>query len=564
VTVQRTFNLNIGAHWTLTGVHGGGTRAVVMGTRGAVSTAHWQASQEGLRILQSGGNAFDAAVAAAAVVTVVEPFMSGIGGSGAAVCYHADSGRCEALDFHGFAPKAAAPERWRHQEDLIDGADAALVPAVVAGWDALLGRYGTMTLADVLPGAIECAAKGIPISMLCSHHIQASAARLRRSDAAARIFLPGGRPLDPGELLVQRELGETLQTLADEGARSFYEGSVAAAIADGCARAGGIITRDDLAACGADWLDCAVCSYRGWNVHTLPPPYGSVQTLQTLRILEGIDLAALGHHTSEHLHMLIESIKLARTDRLAFASGDPSVDYTRLLDETHVAELRSHIDPDRAAETIGERYRSTVPPVRVEHDLQPKHTTHLVTADGAGNLVSLTQTLGWLFGSATMVGDTGVFLNDMCYWFDLEPASPNVIGPRKKMVSPVAPVIALDGTDSLKMAVGTPGGHGILQTTAQMVSNVLDFDMNPQSAVEAPRIRVDEGQYVAVEGRVPASVIEELRARGHRCDVVGDWIYESSDGRADIGRASLVIFDGSTTVAYAGADPRGDGLALAP
>lgn len=236
--------LEIGPHWGLTGVHGGATRALVMGTRGAVSSAHWLASIEGLRVLQAGGNAFDAAVVAA-VVSIAEPYMSGIGGVGGAICYHAETGRCSALDCHGFAPAAASPERWQRQDELVDGVGAALVPGLVAGWAALLERHGTIDLARALEPAIEHARRGVPVSILCARHIAASAERLRGSEGGAAAFLPAGRPLRAGELLVQETLARTLETIAGEGPRAFYEGAVGAAIAEACGDGRGLITRGD-------------------------------------------------------------------------------------------------------------------------------------------------------------------------------------------------------------------------------------------------------------------------------------------------------------------------------
>src|SRR6266508_4735263 len=206
--MQRMY-LKAGSHHGLSGAHGGGTRSVVMGREGVVSTAHWLASQEALRVLEEGGNAFDAAVCAAAVVSIAEPYMSGVGGAGGAVCFHAAANECLALDFHGFAPAAATQDRWSRQEDMIDGVGAALVPGVVAGWSALVERCGTMDLARLLEPAIQCAARGVPVSILCAEQIASSAERLARSEASFRVFLPGGEPLRAGETLVQTQLSET-------------------------------------------------------------------------------------------------------------------------------------------------------------------------------------------------------------------------------------------------------------------------------------------------------------------------------------------------------------------
>ena len=534
-----------------------------MGRQGVVSSAHWLASFEGVRVLRDGGNAFDAAVTAAAVVSVAEPYMSGIGGTGGAVCYHADSGAFQALDFHGCAPRAATPEQWRGQDDFIDGMRGALVPGVVAGWAALLERYGSLDFAEALAPAIAHAEGGVPVSILSSSLIEASAVRLRQDGHAAAVFLRNGNALQPGSVFVQEQLAETLRTLSTEGPRDFYEGSIADALVAACAENGGLVTREDLAATYAEWDDTASCRYRGHAVHTLPPPYASFQVLETLRLLEDSDLAALGYHSVEHLHTLIEAIKLARADRIRPPVRNGAPDWRRLLSASHIADRRSAIDATRAATTAGDWYTSDA-----LHDALgagaygPQHTTHLVSADADGNMVSLTQTLGWLFGGAVMAGETGIFLNDMCYWFDLDPASPNVIGPGKKMCSPIAPVVALGPDGSPGMALGTPGGHGILQTTVQILSNVLDFGMNPQAAVEAPRIRVDEGVYVAVESRVQDGVRLELGRLGHECDDVGDWLVEPKGGRTDIGRGAVVLVDRSAGVAYGGSDARGDGYAL--
>lgn len=561
---SRGIYLQAGPHSGMSGAHGGGTRSVVMGKTGMVSAAHWLASQEAVGVFEEGGNAFDAAVCAAAVVSIAEPHMSGIGGVGGAVVFDAASGTCDALDFHGFAPAAASPERWSRQEDLIDGLGGALVPGVVAGWAALIERYGTMSFARLLRPAVEWAAHGVPVSILCAEQIRTSFDRLRQSEPASRVFLPNGSPLRAGDLLVQQELSDTLATLAQEGADAFYHGTIASAIAEECTRGGGLLTKDDLAAGReAQWSDPAVGTYRGHTVATLPPPYASFQVLETLGILDGFDLASLGYHSAEHIHLLVEAVKLARADRLRFPSQDASASLDWLLSDEHLASLRAAIDSRVARVGSGDWYDSTPNALaQIIGELGPKHTTHLVTADSAGNLVSLTQTLGWLFGGGAIVGETGVLLNDMCYWFDLTPASPNVIGPRKRMGSPIAPVVVMSPDGVAWMASGTPGGHGILQTTAQIVSNTLDFGHNPQTAVEAPRVRADEGHYLAVETRIPGAVIDRLTALGHECHAVGDWMYAPQDGRSDIGRGSMAVRDARSGMLYAGADPRGDGFAL--
>jgi gamma-glutamyltranspeptidase/glutathione hydrolase len=256
-------------------------------------------------------------------------------------------------------------------------------------------------------------------------------------------------------------------------------------------------------------------------------------------------------------------VKLARDDRVVFPLQDPGADYHRLLSEEHLAELRVRLDPNRAGVSRGDWYGA-------EEDSDPlaklgaEQTTHLVTADRAGNVVSLTQTLGWLFGGAAMLGDTGMLANCMLYWgFDFVPGGPNPIGPRKRPSTPMSPVIVLDPAGQREMGVGTPGGWGVPQTTIQTISNVLDFEMNIQAAVEAPRLRVDEERYVAIESRVPKRVISELERYGHDINLMDDWLYSVPSGRADLGRMAIAISDTDDGILYGGADPRGDCFALA-
>src|SRR5581483_377368 len=396
---------------------------------------------------------------------------------------------------------------------------------------------------------------GVPASILCADQIGKNAERLHRNQAARRVFFSDDRPLRPGELLVQGQLAESLRLLAVHGASGLYDGPLTDAFVKGCAREGGVISRDDLMqAQEVPWTGTASTTYRGLTIHTLPPPYTSFQLLETLRILEAFDLQTINFQSGDHLHLVIEAIKISREDRIHFAISDSS-DYGRLLSDDHIAQSRGRIRINTATRGGGDRFEESI--VRA-----PQHTTHLVAADRRGNFISLTQTLGWYFGSALMVGETGILLNDMLYFADLSPESPAAIRGGAKIASPIAPVIATNQTEPF-LAVGTPGGFGIAQTTMQMLSNVIDFGCNPQTAIEAPRVRADEGFYVAVESRLPSESIDDLSARGHDCHDVGNWMYESDPefGRSDIGRGSMVVRDPATGALLAGADPRGDGFA---
>jgi gamma-glutamyltranspeptidase/glutathione hydrolase len=282
-----------------------------------------------------------------------------------------------------------------------------------------------------------------------------------------------------------------------------------------------------------------------------------MQLLETLRLVEGFDMAALQYQGAEHLHLLIQAIKIARNDKNKYAHSE-EMHLDELLAEPSIASRRKTLDLHHATPSLGERPHAAAQP-RLS---AAGHTTHLVTADAAGNMVSLTQTLGHLFGAVVSIGDLGVTLNDMAFWFDLEPSSPNVIAPRKRQTSPISPVI-VDDEGGRRTAIGTPGGFGIPQTTAQMITGLIDFRLSPQAVVEAPRFRVDEGVSVSIETRVPPAVVEALRGLGHDIVEVGPWLWDVQPSRGDLGRASIVQFDSQSRALFAAADPRGDGLAVA-
>jgi gamma-glutamyltranspeptidase / glutathione hydrolase len=518
----------------LAGPHGGAARPVLMSEAGLVASGHWTASQAGIEVLREGGNAFDAAVAAAAVVTVAEPQMSGIGGVGGAVIYDARSDACAALDFEGAMPAdpgirdPVTPER-------VVGLPGARVPGTVAGWTALLERYGTMKLDRLLRPAIARAREGVPVSFLLSHVLETNRARLESDTRAAATFLPNGQTPRPGALSAQPRLAATLEAIAVEGRRAFYAGGIAREIVVACVRAEGHITARDLASYEASWSPTLRAAYHGHELHTLAPPATSYQAIETLLLLRAMNVASLEPFGVEHLHRLAEIIKIAQADRLTHV-GEAGFDPSILLAPAHVERRRSDIDPARASSGPGDDAHALA--------TSDTHTTHLVAADRNGNLVSLTQTLGSQFGGSTMVGDTGMLLNNLYYKY----SRPGL---------PLAATVGLDASGAPWMAVGTVGGFGILQTVPQLISNLVDFELNPQAAVEAPRIRVFRDRELMIEGRIANGVIEDLRGRGHECDVVGEWAYEENQ----LGRGHMIVRERSGLL-LGGTDPRSDGYVL--
>ena len=531
-------------------------RPVVMGTRGAVTSAHPLASLAGVRTLLAGGNAVDAAVAVGAALNVAEPFMSGVGGIGLMLISRARPGDRFVLDFVGGAPRAADPARCT-EDELVGGPKACATPGNLGGWLAALERFGTMPRAPVLAPAIEMAEGGIPLTWKNVDFFLGARATLERSAEARRLYLGNGGPR-PGRVVTYKELAGTLRAVSEGGAEVFYRGPVARAIARAVQEAGGWLSEEDLAAFTPVWREPAVINYRGHEVCSMPPPFSTFQMLETLNILEGFDIRSWGHNSPEYLHHLIEGIKLASADRLAYAYREP-VPIGGLLSKAYAASQRDRIDAARAAVSEGERHSAERLPGQIAEGHPAKfadeHTTHFACADASGMVVSVTQTLGVPFGSGFAVPGTGIVLNNILKWTDRDPASPNVLTPGRKggtMMSPTQ--VFRDGAFAL--SIGTPGSYGILQTTAQMLLNVLEFGLNVQEAIEAPRIRIYRDRLLDAEARIPVETREALGTRGHRVNVLDDWSWVVGGGQG-------IARDAESGALMAGADPRRDGYALA-
>ena len=534
-------------------------RPVAVGVNGMVVSAHPLASLAGLRMLMDGGNAFDGAVATAAALNIVEPFMSGVGGLGVGLVYPAGERRVRVLNFSGRAPKAAEPGLFT-DEAKYTGILASLVPGNAAGWLTLHETYGSMELDRVFGPAIEYAEQGFPATQLTSSSITKNRERLSRFPSKSIMLNGDGRAPVPGARLRTPQIGESLRKLAKGGKETFYRGELAEAILKTHREMGGLITEEDLAGYDAEWQEPIQAGYRGYEVHTAPPNSSGFQVLQTLKLLEGFDSEDLSFQHPDTLHLFMEAVKLCVTDRIKYA-GDP--DYVKapikgLLSDAYAARQRKRIDRETASIVSGEHYVEKV----AEGSLMSGNpegfdggmTTHLAVADRDGNVVSITQTLGGGFGSAVAMGDTGIFLNNMCHWFDLEEGSPNVIGPGKRVDFVVAPTQTFkDGKFFLSM--GTPGSWGILQTTPQLLTHVLDHGMNVQEAIEAPRFRYYEGRRVEMEERFPAHVRHALEQRGHEVTVLEPW-------SASVGGAQGIRVDVAAGVFQGGADPRRDGYAM--
>jgi gamma-glutamyltranspeptidase/glutathione hydrolase len=542
---------------TARGPHGGAFRPPAIGVRGVVSSAHNLATQAGVRALMQGGNAVDAAVAVAATLAVVEPFMSGLGGGGGYMLIRdGKTGEVHGLDYLGRPPRATRGDAWTDQEDVYSDVRSSIQPTPVAGWLAALERFGRLDRAAVFGFAIEVAERGWPISAFGHGMLVAAEERLSRFEASRKAYMPNGRVPRIGDLVPQPGMARSLRMIAEGGADVFYRGALGEEIIRAVQDAGGWLTMEDLADVKVRWMEPLAIQYRGNTVMTMPPECSGVQYLQSMKMLEAFDLAELGHNSTEYLHLLLETIKLASADRAAYTL-DPNVPAETLLADDFIAARRALIDRERAAPSEGERYLRNkdglIPPGdprRYKRD----NTTHFEAVDSEGNLVSVTHSNGGTFGSAFVAGDTGIPMNNFLYWQDVNPESPNHIMAGRSMEMPMAPcIVTRDGKPVL--GIGTPGSYGILQTTLQMLLNRLDFGFNVQASIEAPRVRAFEQTRVDVESRIPAESREGLRARGHDLNVLDDWT-------AQVGGGHGVAIDPESGVMTGGADPRRDGAAI--
>jgi gamma-glutamyltranspeptidase/glutathione hydrolase len=506
--------------------HGRSTRAPATGIKGMVSSAHPYASRAGLDVLRDGGNAFDAAVAVASTLNIAEPYMSGVGGIGIAMVYVAKEKHTRILNFSGHAPNAARPEIYDHL-NAETGPMAPLVPGNVSGWMTMHDTYGSLSLSRVMRDAIQYAEEGIALTPFNAEMIEENLVRIDRFDSSQKAVLVERNGLSGGSVFRMPQLSESLAAISEGGQKEFYEGVLGDRIQAG--------------------LKAISTNYRGLEVRVAPPNSSGFQILETLNILSNFDELTYG--SSDTLHKLVEAVYIAADDRAKYA-GDPAhveIPLDRLLSAEYAADKAAEIN---MLQTLGppaerwERSRVDHPPIGVKSEYASGLTTHFVTADSEGNVVTVTQTLGGAFGSAVVAGDTGVFMNNMCKWFDINPEtdSPNLIGPGKEQDFCIAPAqIYQDATDAsgekgIRMSISTPGSWGILHTTAQMIHNHIDAGMNVQ------------------ENRFPVHMREDLARRGHRVHVAPDW-------HNAVGGGQGIQFTEHGSM-LGGADPRRDGVAM--
>jgi gamma-glutamyltranspeptidase/glutathione hydrolase len=563
--------------------HPAAHRPPVPGAHGVVTAGHPLAATAGLRILLQGGNAADASVAVLSVLHVVRPQMSGIGGNGFMTIYDRRSDDVYSLGATGAAPMAIDPASLT-PEQLNKGIKAGAVPGLFGGWIALLDRFGTKSLAEVLAPAIDYAENGHPIEESVSQAIRASEELFRQHPSSARVFLPNGRVPEPGELFKMPDLANTLKKLVEaeqnalrqgrsrsEALRAaydrFYKGDIAQEMARFYRENGGDFTMEDFAAYEPVWAEPVHTTFRGYDVYSSPPTSrGGLEVVMQLNLVEGFDLKAAGHNSARSLHLITEAIKVAKSDIYRYVA-DPklvNVPVEEMTSKEHAARRRALIDPDRAvAYPAPSELRITQAralPTGAKAFPEPSwagSTTDWSVADEFGNVIAGTPTHGGMFGTGVVVGNTGILFNNGTRIGSTSPYPEDVNYVRGGQIPILnnSPTLAFrDGR--FVLAIASPGGETIGQTQFQVLLNVLEFGMGIQEAIEAPRIILDAepnfyrpGSAITVraESRIPQEVLRSFAGMGHTVRLTSGFALGSNSG---------ILRDLTTGALLAGADPR--------
>ena len=522
-------------------------RAYVVARNGLVATSQPLAAQAGLAVLQAGGNAIDAAIAAVATLCVVEPCSTGIGGDAFALIWSAAEGRLVGLNASGPAPAGLTADLVRgrvHTTFPARGGLPVTVPGALRGWQLALERFGTRGLDTLLAQPIAYATGGFPVSPGIANAWERSTELLGRLPDSRRVWLPGGRAPRAGELFANPEFAATLRAIADYGPDAFYTGPIAARVAAAVRADGGVMSADDLAAFRAEWVEPIAVEYaNGYTFHEIPPNGQGLAALLALNIARGFDLGSVPYGSADYTHILIESMKLAFVDAHAYV-GDPrrvGVPVAGLLSGRYARERRALIAKDRA--------------LFPEPGNPPRDgdTVYLTVADGAGNMVSWIQSLYMGFGSGITAGDTGVQLQNRGANFSLTPGHPNEVAPGRRPYHTIIPgFITRDGRPWA--SYGVMGGFMQPQGHLQVGVNLVDFGMNPQAALDAPRYNWLQEREVALEPGFGAAVREELTRRGHALLPVGAAVH--------YGGGQVILRDPDSGVLIGGSEPRNDGAAV--
>jgi gamma-glutamyltranspeptidase/glutathione hydrolase len=530
---------------------------MVYGCRGMICSNSPLAASAGLKALQEGGNAFDAALAVAATEAVTIVPACGLGGDAFMLLYDAATSNITGVNSSGVAATGATAAYYRergYQTMPLEGPHAVSVPGEVAAWEVVHRRFCTKPFAQLLDSAIGYAEDGFPLPPGIARSFGSNAAKLSSFPSTASALLQAGAPPKEGDILVNRDLARTLRSVAEGGADEFYRGALARKLVHGLRAGGGLFTEADFAGHQAEVYEPIATTYRAHTVYQTRPPSQGFLLLAMLNLLEGFDLAALGQNSATAIHLMVEAKKIAYADRNRLA-GDPRVvdwPLAELISKAYADERRRDIQRDRVNTGLQQ-------PVEVDGD-----TSYFCVADGAGNCVSWIHSLSNAFGSGYIAEGTGVLFNNRAgRGFSLMPGHPNMIAPGKRTMHTLNCYLAMK--DGLPVIIGgTPGGDFQPQCGLQILTDLIDFGMDPQAAVEAPRwwsfpgtdpATIERDMELRLEAEMPAATVYALKAMGHR--VVGrrPGVYD--------GKVQLIIRDPQRGILMGASDPRGDGEAVA-
>ena len=522
-------------------------RSMVITRYGIVATSHVQASQAAAQVLARGGSAADAAIAANAVLGVTEPMMNGIGGDLFAIFWEAKTGKLYGLNASGWAPQGLTPEHLKAKGATSmphSGIDTVTVPGAVAGWSKLHERFGRLPWKDLFQPAIYYAQEGYPVPELI-HTFWDDAPEVFAQDAEGRrVFLPNGKPPAVGEIFHNHDLAKALRLIASDEANAFYRGEIARAILRTSQALGGTMSADDLAQFLPEWVEAISTTYRDWTIYELPPNGQGMAALEMLNIMEVSPPSPQGPLSVAELHKKIEAMKLAYAD-LGRYNADPrfaKVPVKGLLSKEYAKERARLIDPSKANCEV----QPGAPPA--------SETTYLSVVDREGNIVSLIQSNYAGFGSGITVRGMGFVLQNRGGLFSLKPSHPNVLAPRKRPFHTIIPAFMEHGDQHI--GFGIMGGANQPLAHAQFVTNVVDYGMNIQAALENARFTVspNRGCNIVIESRVKADVLQKLSSMGHKLDVRKEY-------STAMGRGQAVLHDSKAELNYGASDARADGSA---
>lgn len=527
------------------------------GKNGVVAAANPEASKIGVEVMKKGGNAVDAAVATAFAISVFEPNASGIGGGGFMLIRMAKTGKTVVIDYREKAPAKATPDMFVLDEngkvvndEITVGGKASGVPGTVAGLLTALEKYGTMKRADVMAPAIKHAGEGIIVSKNLEGIIQDNYEKLVKFDAASEVYLKDGLPYEAGDRLVNKDLAATLTKISKEGKKAFYEGEIAKKIADEVQKQGGLMTVEDLENYTIEEREPVVGKYRDYTIISCPPASsGGTHIVQLLNMVENYDLKAMGDNTPESWHIWAESMKQAFADRAEYM-GDTAyvkVPLKGLTSKEYAKEVVKKIDLEKAGKDI-----KIGDPSKYESG----STTHFSVMDKDGNMVAVTQTINYFFGSGVVVPGTGIMMNNEMDDFVPQKNMKNSIEGGKRPLSSMSPTLVLDPKNRPLMTIGSPGATRIIPAVALTISNVIDHGMTLQEAINAPRIAQFQSGKLNAEGRMSFESYNKLQEMGHEINMRGT--YDNY-----FGGVQGIMMDYDTKTLQGGADPRRDGQAAA-